>query len=270
MGIFARALSTSFPLFTQVFVRIFAAFLMCVVLFSKDFRWKTVRSISRKDWFVLIVRSICFYAIGIPLFTLSIIETKYGNVSFVNAIPLSALLGWILLREKMTPQKFLFLFLAFFGVVLISVADFTHIWEWGKGEMLALLSSFAFSISYIGRRWQTAHLSDKQITTFMLGLGSLAVLALMGVSGQGLASASWSFTLLGIILLAGVFNAVNLFLTNYGFAKVEAILAGNILMLESVFGLSIGILFYREIPVVREMIGGLLILVSVWRMNRIR
>ena len=72
------------------------------------------------------------------------------------------------------------------------------------------------------------------------------------------------------IIGAGTFNVANVFLINYGFEKVDAVLASNILTLESFFAILLGFLFYGEIPLVKELIGGAIIISSVIWMNQLK
>jgi drug/metabolite transporter (DMT)-like permease len=73
-----------------------------------------------------------------------------------------------------------------------------------------------------------------------------------------------------IIILAGLNFVLIGFFTNYGFEKVEAIIANNILILDSVFGIILGFLLYQEIPTIRELIGGIIIVISAVLMNIIK
>jgi drug/metabolite transporter (DMT)-like permease len=75
--------------------------------------------------------------------------------------------------------------------------------------------------------------------------------------------------MLFIIILSGLFNVANLFLTNYGFQRVTAVLASNLLTFESLFAIGIGIVLYKEFPTIKELLGGLLIVFSAYRMNKI-
>jgi drug/metabolite transporter (DMT)-like permease len=59
------------------------------------------------------------------------------------------------------------------------------------------------------------------------------------------------------------------FLVNYGFEHVSAVVAGNILSLEQVFGVLFGLVFYGELLNARQITGGLIILVSVILMNQL-
>jgi drug/metabolite transporter (DMT)-like permease len=70
-----------------------------------------------------------------------------------------------------------------------------------------------------------------------------------------------------VIALSGGLICANAFLSNYGVARVEGIVAGNILTLECVFGVLLGYLVYREIPQIRAFAGGGLIVGSVLLMN---
>ena len=72
-----------------------------------------------------------------------------------------------------------------------------------------------------------------------------------------------------VIAIASLANIANLYLVNYGFNRVEAHVAGNILTLETAFALVFGILIYQEIPVLRELLGSALIIFSVYQMNRL-
>jgi len=58
-------------------------------------------------------------------------------------------------------------------------------------------------------------------------------------------------------------------LTNYGFQKIEAVLASNILTLESFFAIILGFLFYRETPLAKDLLGGIIIIISVIAMNKL-
>lgn len=100
--------------------------------------------------------------------------------------------------------------------------------------------------------------------------GLIALIAVFITSlfvDKSLPVSNWELPLLGVILLAGLFNVFNIFLTNYGFQYVEIILASNLLMLESVFAIGLGLLFFTEIPSLKELIGGAILIGSAIGMN---
>lgn len=269
MGLFARYLSTGFLLLQQVYLRIFAAFLLSLIFFRKDIHFEKLRKISTKEWALLFFRSIAMYVFGVTLFTQAIIVTKYSNVSFIGALPTVALLGIILLKEKLTFHKLVLILSAFIGVILIAVKDYSHLFAWGNGELLAFISTFAFSLSYIGRKWHTSVLNNQEITVLTFLISFIITVLLSLALGQGIPTAGWNWSLFIAVAGAGLFNVINMFLTNYGFQKVEAILASNILTLESVLAIVLGFLFYKEIPIAKELIGGVVITLSVLGMNKV-
>ncbi|OGK35713.1 hypothetical protein A3F60_00910 [Candidatus Roizmanbacteria bacterium RIFCSPHIGHO2_12_FULL_39_8] len=71
------------------------------------------------------------------------------------------------------------------------------------------------------------------------------------------------------LFLLSFINTIDGLLINFGFKHVPPVLASNILTLESVFALGLAFIFYREIPLVKECIGGILIIGSVIQMNKL-
>lgn len=270
MGIFIRYLQYDFTILQQVYLRIFTAFVIGLLLFYKDLHFQKIFKISRKEWLLLFLRAVTLYLFGIALLSQAYTQTLYSNVSFIGALPMTALFGFILLKEKISLKKIFYILIGFLGVIIIAVKDYSHLFIWGQGELFALISTVAFAFSYIFRKWQSDLLNNKEISVIIFFIGSVLLFVTSLLFREGLphiASFS-SFTLL-IIFLAGLFNVANLFLTNYGFQKVEAVLASNILMLESLFAVVIGYLFFREIPLTKDFIGGALILCSAYMMNKI-
>jgi len=268
MGLFARYLATGFLLFQQVYLRMFSAFIIGLVVFKKDLNFSKFKKLPLKEWSIIVLRAVSFSLFGIILFTQAIIITKYSNVSFISALPTTALLGLILLKEKFNFKKLAFVLVAFAGVLLISVNDFSNILNWDRGGLLTLISTVFFSLSYIARKWQTDLLNNKELTVANFFVASLVVFSVSIFKGDGLPVFGWNWGLAMAVIGAGIFNIANVFLTNYGFQKVEAVLASNILTLESVFAIFLGFLFYREVPLVKEFVGGLIIIFSVIGINK--
>ena len=270
MGLFARYLATGFFVFQQVYLRMLAAFVIGFIVLRKQLNLRKIRRISSKDWGIIIFRAVSFAVFGVTLFTQAIVLTKYSNVSFISALPVTAVLGFLLLKEKFSLGKILLVLLAFSGVVLIAVKDYTHLFIWGYGEILTLISTIFFSLGYVARKWQSKFLNNSELTVLNFLVAFLAVLFVSLIKGDGLPVAGWTSGLLMAIIGAGTFNVANVFLINYGFEKVDAVLASNILTLESFFAILLGFLFYGEIPLVKELIGGAIIISSVIWMNQLK
>lgn len=82
-------------------------------------------------------------------------------------------------------------------------------------------------------------------------------------------TAHWSLGFVAVLLIAGCCGVANIFLINYGFEHVSAVIAGNILSLEEVFGALFGYIIYHEVLTPRDIISGLIILAAVILTNQI-
>jgi drug/metabolite transporter (DMT)-like permease len=78
---------------------------------------------------------------------------------------------------------------------------------------------------------------------------------------------NWNMHFVLVLLFAGCLGVANIFLINYGFEHVSAVIAGNILALEAVTGAIFGFIIYHETLGLRDVIGGLVILCAVFLTN---
>ena len=272
MGIFVRGLGSDFAVFQQVYLRVFSAFLLALIIFWQSIQFKKVLHITYADWFVIGIRAVAF-SVGVVFFTLAFLSegTSYSNATFVQTIPLLPVLGYIFLRERLTIQQTTWIFVGFIGVGLISITDVHQLIHWGKGEMFALLCAIAFDISYVAQKLQSDYLTNRENVVLIFFIEGIVVFAASFFFNETLVSMTQILkpSILFNIGLSAVFNVCNLLLINYGFKRVPVSIGGNILILETFFALLISIFFYQEFPVMREIIGGLLIVLSVYGINRI-
>src|SRR5258708_3319353 len=270
IAITARYLSSYYTLFQQLYLSVGLAFIVSLFIFPRSLSIKRLKKLPKRDWYVILFRVIIGYALAASLYRQALILTKISNVTFIQSIPFAGVFGWILFKEKFSFTKLLLLLVAYFGVVLIAVKDYSSLNSIGLGEIFSLISAALFALSYLSRKWQSDILTNMEITQVILLVGTVILLAISLLKGEGLPSFSFNLLLFLSLFFTGLFNAINIFLINYGFRNVKAVLASNILTLESVFALILAIIFYQEFPNVKELIGGILILGSVIWMNRLR
>lgn len=269
IAIIARVLGSQLHLFQQLYLTLGAGMILSLPFSTRILKMDRLTIIPFKDWLIMIFRIVVGYVVGGSLYRESVLLTKISNVVFIQALPFVAIFGWILLKEKFNWQKLILVMLSYLGVVIISVKDFSSIFTIGKGELFSFISAALFSLSYISRKWQTDFLDDKEISQILLILGTVILFITSLLFGEGLPKINWSIFLLLLVFLNGFINAFNLFFTNFGFRYVKAVLASNILTLESIFAVILAIIFFREIPTSKELIGGILIIGSVLQMNRL-
>lgn len=262
-----RYLSTSFLLFQQVYLRMLAGFVLSFLFFYKRIDFKKLKKISTKEWGLLALRALVYYLLGVVLYTQALLLTKIGNVAFIQAIPMTAILGFIILRERPTLKKILLVFLSFIGVLIISAKDFSNIFALGKGELVALLSLFFVSLGLISRKWQSKMFNDSEVATFMLFFATIFIFMGSIIKGEGLPLSNWHLGVVLALLLGGLLNVGVSFLMNYGFARISAVLASNIIALDPLFASIFAFLIFREMLITREILGGIIIIFSAVSMN---
>ena len=233
LSVIARYLHTDFEILQQVYLRVFAALLMALVVFSKHLRWRVIVKLHSREWSVLAFRAITTYAVGVTLVSLAANMTLIGNVSFIAALPFVPLLGFLFLKEKVTWWKLAFIFASLLGVTMLSVHDFSDLLSWSKGDIIAIVATLSFALAYIARKWHGDILNNQEITTLTLGLGTFFVFITSLLFGQGLPSLNISAAVWLVVIAGGVLNIANQFLINYGFQHLDAVRAGNLLNLEA-------------------------------------
>ena len=90
--------------------------------------------------------------------------TKISNVAFIGTIPMTAILGFVILKEKLTVPKALLIALSFVGVLSISLKGSFQL-SFGLGELLAICSSVFIALGMIMRKWE-----DDYFNTFEASL----------------------------------------------------------------------------------------------------
>lgn len=270
MGVFARYLYVFFSLFQQIYLRFGIASIFGLLIFKKGLNYGKLKKIPQKEWLILGIRSLS-YAVAAALWVISVNTAKYANAMFIDSIPLSAVWGVILFREKMTSRKALYLILALFGVVVLAVKDYSNLLIWGKGEILMLIAGVFFAFRNVARKWHSKLMNNQELSQLTL-LTTCLILFVISLAFKESIVPSKGLTWEAVVMMVagGLTLMFIVFLVHYGFDKLEAILASNIGTLGTVFGVLIGFLVYREIPTLKEFLGGLIIVTSVFQMNRLK
>lgn len=270
MSVLARYLNDGFTILQQVYLRIFVASVLAIVMFRQDIRWQRLLRMPAREWLILAFRGLMAYGLAVTLISKAVTLTLIGNVSFIAALPFVPVLGFLFLKEKVTWWKLAAIAGSLIGVGLLAITNFHDVFAWGRGDVVAIISNVAFAMSYIARRWHGPTLNNKEMTTLTLLFGTVIVFVMSMALGEGaphvhLAWTSW--TLWAVILLGGALNVANQLLVNYSFQHLDAVRAGNLLNLECAWGLLFGLLFYHEWPSWRGLVGGIVIVSCVIALN---
>ena len=267
LSVLARYLNSDFTILQQVYLRVFVALILASIVFRRHIRWSQLAKLPMREWLILALRGFASYAVGVTLISKAANMTLLSHVSFIAALPFVPLLGFLFLKEKVVWWKLVCVLVSLLGVAMLSVQSTHDLLAWGKGDLVAILATLGFAVGYVTRRLHSDKINNQEITVLTFVFGMLFVLSLSMLLGEGLPKVGLTWMVWAVVLVGGILNVANLFLTNYAFANVDAIRAGNLLNLESAWGLLFGFALYQEWPTLGGLIGGVLIVTSVIVMN---
>ena len=228
-----------------------------------------MKKITGKEWALIIIRTFASFVFGAMLWVKATTLTKLANVTFIDSLPITAILTFLFSMEKVSFKKIFYIILSVLGVLILSLKDYSNLLSFGFGELLVLLSGFFFAFRNISRRWQTKLLNDLEISMLMFFFSFFMLLLVSLFLGEKWVMPSVSPQLIVLLLFGGITMGLNIVLGNYGFANVPLVLGNNLLNLEALFGIIFGLMFFGELVTFKELVGGILIVFSVIKMNEI-
>ncbi|HCC06500.1 TPA: hypothetical protein DEP94_04080 [Candidatus Nomurabacteria bacterium] len=260
-GIWVRILSTDLTIYQQIFFRNFIALLISIALLILAKRKISIKDTSKKYLFIY---SIAF-PVSVICFTVSILLTKIAITLFalyVGSIISSFIIGTYFFHEKITINKIISIILIFIGLILLTFPISNS--NINLGIIFGLLSGIAEAIGNAFRK----HLGEKIDRIFLVTIamisGIILSLALVLINHESLLF----FTQISLISwLTGIIFGILLFVVSYltivGFQYVELGPGTLIYSSEILFGALFGILFFSEYLNLKEVVGGLLIFLSI-------
>ncbi len=251
------------PPMSQVFLRYIFAFLSAATYFFVVTKSKF--HINKKDLPLFAFTTIFCYALTNLFFTYAILYTQVGNALFLfySYGILTPLLGFIILKEKINKYQGAALVLSLIALYLLFQPN--SIPTWKIGGFFALMAALGQSVFVIARRklgsYPAKLIMVSNTLVGVLSIGLLAVVMENKFYFQGgvisLSPQTWLVT-----ILFGIDNFLAWFMMSKGFELFEATVGSLILLVEIVFGIILALIFFKEIPTVMTVVGGLLIFLS--------
>lgn len=259
-GLWIRILNREMTVYQQIVLRNAFAFVFAilVVFFTKQFRnipWNKVKKLNLALYTFLVPLAVITY-------NFSILNTKIALTTFAFYIG-TILMGWVIgavfFKEKFDLPKWFSLILVMTGLTLF-------VYPFSKSSLnlgfLLGIASGAIDAAANGFRKDLSGKMSKFILVLMTTIGGVAVSGLMmryflqGLEYVGsMSMTSW---------IVGAFFGFLLVVLNYlllvGFQNFDISLGSIVLSLELLFALLFGMIFLKEFPTTRELIGGSLIL----------
>ncbi len=259
-GILSRLIGFSIPLYYQSGIRAIAAALMISFLLIFLKQWQLV---GKRDLLWIIARSF-FGIVAIVAFFVAVNFLQIGTVYFIfyaGSTLGGYALGKFLFSETLTPTKIVSLILSLLGLYLIyslsvdtSKALYALI-SLVSGVATAFWNTLSKKISHSYSALQLSFLDN-----LIGGLMALTISALFIREQWTFPTASLSW---GLNFLFACFYIATGQLVIYGFRRLDAQVGSLIMLAEVIFGIVLGLIFYKEIITLPALLGGLLIVVGI-------
>ena len=143
--------------------------------------------------------------------------------------------------------------------LLIIIPEFNISNKLAVGVFWGVLSGFSFAILTVLNKLATVSHSSREIAFYQNSIAALILLPFLLITPQ-----DFSATDIGYLIILGVFCtalAHTLFIA--GMHDVRAFTAGIAAALEPVYGIILALFILQEIPLLRTVVGGLIILLTV-------
>jgi O-acetylserine/cysteine efflux transporter len=260
------ALNTSLPPMLAGSLRMFILFI-CLLPFCKF-------EIPNKKYFLPLIGFSLSMGFGVIFFlNLSLEKASFVAPIIIGAqlaIPFAILASSIFIDEKVTTKQWLLILVSFFGVFLIAYDPNL------KGEIYAIflcsISAFFYGIANVFSRYIKE--IDVKFTNMIMGLTGFITILIFSIFIEGntinhlktINMNTW-FLLLHNGVTVSVIAHTSLFYL-YKFYSVSKVMPFYSLF--PIFGLILTFLIFGEIPTILSTIGGAIVIISVYQLQKIR
>lgn len=216
----------------------------------------SVKLASIKDYIIVIVMGVLLALHWTAFFKSVQVSTVAIALLTFSAYPIFVtFIEPMMFKEKLKKIDIIFAFLMFVGVILI-VPEFDLRNDLTIGVLWGMFACFTFSIMSLLNRKLAANYSGSLITFYEQVTASIVLTPVLFFHKPELTTFDWGL----IILLGVVFTGLAHSLFIGGMKDVRAQTAGIIAGLESFYGIIFAVVILCEIPSIRELSGGLIIL----------
>ncbi len=255
----------SVPGVVSAFYRVFIALLALLPLHLGA---RTRPTPNRRSWGLVLLGSL-FFAGDLVLWNTSILRTSAAAATLLaNNSPLWVGLGAMLIfRERLSPVYWIGLLVALTGMAIIVGGNALQELHFNSGDLLAVAASFFYAGYMLTTQKTRARIDTLTLNFLTMGACSLMLLPTTLLFGQvltGFSAGVW-LSLLGLGLVPQFLGwlAINFALGQLPAARVSVTLLG-----QSVVTAILGILFLGEALSAADLIGGLLVLLGIYLVNR--
>jgi drug/metabolite transporter (DMT)-like permease len=220
-----------------------------------------------RDYKIMIVLGV-LWAINLVSFfqSVQVSTVAIGVLSFATFPVFTTFLEPLFNKEKITYANILIAITTMFGIVLV-IPEFDFGNSVVKGLLWGLMSGFSLALLSIFSRRYVPSYSSLVVTFYQNMVATVVLIPFLFLLKFELTAGNISL----LLLLGTIFSAIPHLLLMHSLNSTKAQLVSIILSLESVYGIIFAIVFLNEIPTVRIIIGGMIIIgVSAYATLRFR
>ena len=257
-GIFIRFISVGLGIDQQIFARNLIAFIIAFAIII----------VSKRDWrFKKYTKDLVLFAISFQIaaiaYTYGVLQAKIAIVTlglYSGSLITSLILGTFIFHEKISRVKITSLLLTLLGLVALSWPISIH--SVNMGLALGILSGATEGIANGFRKSFSGKVDRIVVVAIQVFGGVLIGFGFMAFSNQLSIPVLAPFTI-GMIIILGILLVATSYLIILGFQNFDLNLGTIVMSTELVFAPVLAILFFREIPTLYEIIGGICIIIAV-------
>ncbi len=211
---------------------------------------------SKRDYIMIVLTGAVMGAHWTTFFqSIQVSTVAIGTITFSTFPLFLTFIEPVLFHEKLKKQSIVSAIVLFIGV-LITIPEFSMANHTTIGIIWGMLSSFTYAILTLANRYFSARYAAR--TVCLYEQGSAAVVLLPALF---LVEASWRIQdIAGVAFVGFICTAFAHSLYISAQKSVRAQTAGIVSGMETVYGIVYALLFLGEIPSIRELVGGAVIL----------
>jgi chloramphenicol-sensitive protein RarD len=187
------------------------------------------------------------------IYVLNHISVQAGSFAYLICPILTALLGFVLLKEPLKPQQWLAIAISIFSCYLIGVDSLRNL-------LFSLLVGFTYALYLITQRVLRQY--DKIVLLTLQVFFSFAIIFALGESFRGampVASTFYGW----IFVLSLVFTVIPLFLNTYALKELKSGTIGILMYINPVINFAVAFVYYGEQASFPRIVAYILILLSI-------
>jgi drug/metabolite transporter (DMT)-like permease len=255
-GLFGKLLSL--PPMIIVLGRVFfsSIFLLIIILYLK----KDIKLKQRKHYFYLVVMGVILAIHWSTFFkSIQVSTVAIGLLTFSTFPVFITFLEPYFFKEKIKSSDVIAAIIAFLGVVLV-VPKFELGNNLTQGAVWGIISGFTYAILSMLNRKYVREYSSSVIAFYEQFVAAIVLIPFLFLQKP----AFHLKDILLLILLGTVFTGISHSLFIKGLKNIKTQTAGIISSLEPAYGILFAAFLLKEVPTLREVLGGIIILGTVF------